>query len=266
MNHHYIKQNGLTLLTPSWPQIPNVHGFSTTRIGGGSAPPFDSLNLGLSTEDDPKIVAQNREALKEAIGLKRAPYWLIQTHSNIAIEADHNYRQQEADASFTTEKSIISAVMTADCLPLLIAEKSGRGVASIHAGWRSLVSGVIENTLTALKEQLIEKGIDSPSFQVWLAPAISQKHFEVGPEVREVFLKEGNLDEPTANAFTPSERTNHYYADLYALARIRLARVGVAMEDIYGGDRCTFEEEEYFFSYRRDGLKSGRMATLIWMS
>lgn len=247
------------LLSPTWPTPPQIRAYSTTRLGGGSHPPFNSLNLGLSTEDDPAVVAENRRLLQERLMLPSAPYWLIQTHSNIAIEATHTYQQQEADAAYTIEPGVICAVVTADCLPLLVTHRQGGAVAAIHAGWRSLLNGVIEETLTALAAK---RGAIS-DYLIWLGPAISQAAFEVGPEVYDAFIEKAPADQI---AFHPSDRPQHFYADLYQLARNRLTRMGVPEQQIYGGDYCTYRDEALFFSYRRDGAASGRMASLIWIA
>jgi YfiH family protein len=232
----------LEIIKPNWPAPKNVVAFTTTS----------DLNLGNPSVYGAETIAHNREILQAEMQLPNKPYWIKQTHSNIAIEIDHDYKISEADASYTTEKNVICTVLTADCLPVLVCNKNGTAVAAIHAGWRSLVSGIIENTLDLFSqppEQLI----------AWLGPAIGPKVYEVGDEVRAEFL----AHDPNAElSFVPSAN-ERWLMDLYLLARQRLNSKGVTA--IYGAEHCTYTENDGFFSHRRDP-NTGRQATLIYIS
>lgn len=242
-----------SFIKPNWPCSPNVHAYTSLRLGGVSTAPYDEFNLGEHVGDNPENVSTNRSLLKTLLNLPDEPVWINQTHSTITIEACPQNRYQEADASFTQESNRICTIMTADCLPLLLCHRKGTHVAAIHAGWRGLANGVIESCLDQLN-------CNPEDLLAWLGPAISRHHFEVGEEVRAQFLQ----CMPQANhAFTPSYRPNHWLADLYELARLRLKQRGVT--HIYGGDHCTYANKSLFYSYRRDGSNTGRMATLIWM-
>lgn len=225
---------------------------TTLRSGGVSLPPYDSLNLATHVHDGLSQVMENRAELRDELQIKKQPYWLRQTHSTEALELPYEYRSTiAADASFTKLSHTVCVVMTADCLPLVVASECGKEVAAIHAGWRGLADGVIEQTL---------KRLSTPpsSFHVWLGPAISQKAFEVGEEVKQQFVDSDSNHEA---AFIESTNDKKYMADLYLLARQKLERLGVKY--ISGGEHCTYSEEDKFFSYRRDG-ETGRMATMVW--
>lgn len=239
------------LLLPDWPAPAHVRAVISTRRGGVSRPPYDSLNLGDHVGDDPVAVAKNRERLQRAAGAPATPLWLNQVHGTRVLDCASTTTDREADASIAAHPGQVCVVMTADCLPLLICNRAGTRVAAAHAGWRGLADGVLEATLARF---------DDPAEQllVWLGPAIGPAAFEVGAEVRARFLQ----DDPRAdNAFRPG-RPGHWLADIYQLARLRLQRVGVGF--IGGGDYCTVTDRERFFSYRRDGV-TGRMASMIWM-
>ncbi|MCY1364369.1 Polyphenol oxidase [compost metagenome] len=221
----------------------------TTREGGVSLPPYEGLNLGSHVEDDPLAVEQNRKRLTSALGCR--PAWLSQVHGVRVVEADPS-RVDEADASWTAEPGIASAVLTADCLPALFCDRAGTKVAAAHAGWRGLANGVLEATLDAL-------ALPPQEVLVWLGPAIGPAAFEVGPEVREAFL----ASHPEADqAFKPSANAGKYMADIYQLARIRLAARGV--QAVYGGGGCTLSDPR-FYSYRR-ASRTGRFASLVWLA
>ncbi len=223
---------------------------TTTRRGGVSLPPYDSFNLGDHVGDDPAAVTENRRRLSTELALPSAPRWLSQVHGTCSANAVTVKDGCEADASYTDQPGVVCAVLTADCLPLLCCDRKGRRVAAVHAGWRGLLGGVIEQTLAAM-------GTDK-DLLVWLGPAIGPQAFEVGGEVRDAFL----ADAPEAGtAFVPVSE-GKWRADIYALARQRLRRVGV--DAVYGGEHCTFSEPGRFYSYRRDGV-TGRMASLIWL-
>lgn len=237
-------------ITPDWPAPANVRALCTTRNGGVSAAPYASLNLGDHVGDDPRAVACNRAILREH--LPAEPLWLKQVHTTAVADAGSAAGIPEADASVARLPGKVCAVLTADCLPVLLCDRRGTVVAAAHAGWRGLAGGVIEATVQAMR-------VDPADLLAWLGPAIGHAAFEVGDEVRAVFL----ADDPAAtSAFIP-HGNGKWLADLYRLARLRLARSGVAQ--VGGGDFCTFSEEERFYSYRRDGA-TGRMASLIWLS
>ncbi|KMJ46847.1 hypothetical protein AB204_01650 [Xenorhabdus khoisanae] len=245
-----------SLIFPDWPQPDNVGACSTTRLGGVSLPPYDSLNLGAHVGDKPESVEQNRTLLVEYAQLPQHPTWLEQVHGTRVItlgSQSHDGQSQEnnqADAVYTNIPGQVCAVMTADCLPVLFCSISGDEVAAAHAGWRGLCAGVLENTVSRFnaKPEMI---------RVWLGPAIGPEKFEVGSEVRDAFIA---TNPDLAQAFTPYG--DKFLANIYLLAKLKLQSVGIT--DIFGGTACTATEEKNFFSYRRDG-NTGRMATLIWL-
>lgn len=242
----------LAPIVPDWPAPVRVRAYSTTRLGGVSAAPFDSLNLSFSSGDNPDCVKQNRARVISALGLPEAPRWLKQVHGVRVVDADLAAHRPQADASISNRPGDVLAVMTADCIPVLICDRLGRRVAAAHAGWRGLAAGVLESTLAALESE--------PSdLLAWLGPGIGPQAFEVGPEVREAFLA---ADPGAAAAFQPANG-DRLLADLYRLARRRLGRAGV--NAVFGGGHCTYSDPERFFSYRREGKRSGRMGTFIWL-
>lgn len=236
-------------LTPDWPAPSRVRACVTTRAGGVSLAPFDSLNLGDHVGDDPQAVAENRRRLIERLGCN--PAWLQQVHSADVVEADPA-AVAVADASWTATPGRACAVLTADCLPALFCDRAGSRVAAAHAGWRGLAGGVLENTVAAL-------GVPAGELLAWLGPAIGPQSFEVGAEVREAFLAQ---HAQAGEAFSASRNAGRFMADLYALARIRLAAIGVTA--VHGGGLDTFSDPR-FFSYRRVP-RSGRLASLIWLA
>lgn len=243
--------SGLTqsLLTPDWPAPASVRGCVTTRQGGVSLPPFDTFNLGDHVGDDPAAVAQNRLRLSGEFDIQ--PAWLKQVHGLAVADADPS-RVVEADASWTNRPGIACTVMTADCLPVLFCDQAGTQVAAAHAGWRGLAGGVLEATLDRLN-------VPPAQVLVWLGPAIGPQAFEVGLEVRDAFTA---VHPEAARAFVDGERPGKLMADIYALARIRLAARGVTA--VYGGGLCTVSDER-FFSYRRTP-QGGRFASLVWLA
>lgn len=235
-----------------WPPIAGVRAGCSTRLGGVSTAPYDSLNLAEHVGDDPERVAANRQRLAEALALPSSPHWLDQVHGTVCLNLDAERSEAPADASFSRQGRVC-AVMTADCLPVLIAARNGSAVAAVHAGWRGLQAGVIERALEALAtppEQL----------QVWLGPMIGPAAFEVGSEVVAAFTAD---DAGAARCFMAANRAGHWMADLPGLARRRLRACGV--DAVFGGDLCTYSDAACFFSYRRDG-PCGRMVSLIWQS
>jgi YfiH family protein len=272
----------VTWVEPDWPAPAGVRALSTLRSGGVSLAPYASLNLGAHVGDLPEAVAENRRRLAVEAGLPAEPVWLAQVHG--ATVADLDARASfgvagpavaappgaasaagpaagaasvlalgpgSADASFTRQPGRVCAILTADCLPVLLTEESGGVVAAAHAGWRGLAGGVLEATVGSLR-------VPPERLMAWLGPAIGPKHFEVGAEVREAMLNE---DSGAEGAFTLNAR-GRFMADLGALVRRRLAALGVAR--IYGGGQCTHGDAERYFSHRRDAV-TGRQATLIWM-
>ena len=241
----------LSWLEPEWPAPAGVRALSTFRGGGVSPAPYVSCNLGDHVGDSPEAVAENRRRLKAAAGLPAEPAWLRQVHGTNVVDLDAAAYRGPADAAFTRQRGRVCAILTADCLPLVLAADSGDLVAAAHAGWRGLAGGVIEATVKALQ-------VAPEDLVAWLGPAIGPGHFEVGAEVRQAFVK-GDLGAETA--FVPNAR-GRFMADLSRLARRRLAALGVSR--IYGGGQCTYADGERYFSHRRDGV-TGRQATLIWL-
>ncbi len=239
-------------ILPDWPAPPEVRALSTQRRGGVSPAPFESLNLGAHVGDSAEAVVENRRRLRTAARLPAEPVWLSQQHGANVLALDGAHESPAgADASFTHRPGQVCAVLTADCLPVLLASDSGAGVAAAHAGWRGLVAGVLEATVRAL-------ALPPRSLLAWLGPGIGAAHFEIGNEVREELLRACAHAE---GAFQRNAR-GRYWADLAALARLRLERLGIAR--IYGGDACSYAAPEAYFSHRRDG-RTGRQATLIWL-
>jgi purine-nucleoside/S-methyl-5'-thioadenosine phosphorylase / adenosine deaminase len=241
-----------SLLDFEWRLPRGVRAAFTTRRGGVSGPPWDSLNLGAHVHDDPAHVAANRARVRELLGLAAEPAWLNQVHGvEVAdLDAPASPGAVTADASVASGAGRACAIMVADCLPVLFASRDGRRIGAAHAGWRGLAAGVLEKTLAAL-------GVPGGELTAWLGPAISREHFEVGGEVRDAFVA---ADAAAAAEFAPNVR-GRWQADLPGLARRRLAALGVT--DVHGGTWCTFADRERFFSHRRDG-RGGRMAALIW--
>lgn len=236
------------LLIPDWPAPAGVRACVTTRGGGVSLPPYESFNLGDHVGDDPAAVAENRRRLSSTFTIQ--PAWLKQVHGVVVADADPAIIA-EADASCTSTPGIACTVMTADCLPALFCNRAGTRVAAAHAGWRGLAGGVLEATLDSL-------GAAPEDVLVWLGPAIGAQAFEVGSEVRDVFM---TVHPETAAAFVPGAQPGKYLADIYALARMRLAARGVTA--VYGGGECTVSDPR-FYSYRRNP-NSGRFASLVWL-
>ncbi len=244
--------NNCNWIIPEWPAPSNVKALSTVRTGGYSQSPYDSFNLALHVEDDAEKVLANRELLKTTAKLPAPPFWLKQIHSTIAVEVPaFDLSPVEADASFTFHPNRICAVMSADCLPIIICNKTGTVVSAIHAGWRGLAGGIIEETLKKI-------ACIPNTLLAWLGPAIGSRAFEVKENVLLAF--KGDVTETT---FQPAKKPGVWYANLYELARQRLNRLG--MSAIYGGEYCTYQESERFYSFRRSGI-TGRQATLIWMT
>ena len=241
----------IQLLNPDWPAPARVYACSSLRSGGVSTGGYASANLGDHVGDDPRAVATNREQLRQCLPGRPQLAWLQQVHETAVVRADPGL-VAVADAQFTDTVGVACTVLTADCLPVLFCDRDATRVAAAHAGWRGLVAGILEETVAALR-------VAPERLLVWLGPAISGRAFEVGSEVRATFLRGPGDSTALAAAFVPGPG-DHWWADLYQLARLRLAVCGVTA--IYGGDRCTYSEPRQFFSYRRDPV-CGRQASLI---
>ena len=243
---------GPAWIEPEWPVPRRVRAISTLRTGGCSLGPYASLNLAAHVGDDPVAVAGNRRSLREAAALPGEPLWLEQVHGTAVAVHDAGAAAPRADASIATLAGRVCAVLTADCLPVVLTDRAGSRVGVAHAGWRGLVAGVVEATIEALD--------CAPSdLLAWLGPAIGPAAFEVGPEVRDAFT---TRLPSLAECFVANAR-GRLQADLYGLARLVLQRAGVTA--VHGGGWCTHEDRARFFSHRRDGA-TGRMATLAWLA
>ena len=246
-------------MIPDWPAPANVKAAISTRRGGVSLPPYDSNNMGLHVGDAEADVLANRQALQSDLGLTTEPQWLEQVHGVKVIDAKADSRTRTADGSFTRESGLACAVMTADCLPVLLCDKAGTQVCAVHAGWRGLAKGIVARALERFDcggEQLL----------AYLGPAIGADHFEVGIEVLEAFFEVARNPahaEAISRAFRPSNRPLHFYADLYQLAGAELAALGVTA--VYGGEHCTYRDSDRFYSYRRE-RQTGRMVSLVWLT
>ncbi len=246
-------------IVPSWSAPASVRAFTTTRLGGCSREPYEALNVALHVGDDPLHVLQNRRLLALEAALPSEPFWLTQVHGTrvlehsterLMVEGSLPSIAPEADASVAFEPAQVCAVLTADCLPVLLCDRAGTKIAAVHAGWRGLCAGIIE----AAVERLM---IHPENLMAWLGPAISVKHYEVGAEVFDSF----KADEHAIGFIKTG--ADKWHCDLYALAAKRLKDLGLRANAISGGDYCTYADPR-FYSYRRSGL-TGRMATMIWL-
>lgn len=250
----------LPLLPLQWPGLPDrVGALSTTRRGGVSRPPYDDgaggggLNLATHVGDVPEAVAENRALLRSH--LPAEPAWLTQVHGTRVLDAANVINAPEADASVTNQPGVVCAIMTADCLPVLLADVDGRVVGAAHAGWRGLAAGVLQRTVAAMRDA------GAGQLLAWLGPAIGPNAFEVGDDVRAAFA---HLGPTSAQAFRAMVNTDgKYLADLPMLARLALAEAGVSA--VAGGSDCTASDAVRFYSFRRDRV-TGRIASLIWIS
>ena len=238
------------LLQPDWALPAGVGALLTTRAGGRSVGSFASFNLGSHVGDDPLAVAANRARLRSF--LPAEPLWLNQVHGAAVADADVSEGVPEADAVLARSSRRVCAVLTADCLPVLLCDDDASVVAAAHAGWRGLAAGVLENTVR-------EMGVPPHRLRAWLGPAIGPQAFEVGDEVRAAFVAD---DAGAAGAFVARPLAGKWLADLFLLARRRLVAAGVTR--ISGGGVCTVSTPQRFYSYRRDGV-TGRFATMVWL-
>jgi YfiH family protein len=282
------------LLAPEWEVPPRVRAVMTTRRGGVSLAPWDSLNLGIHVGDSSAAVFENRRRVSEEARLPAEPVWLEQVHGTSVVVLDGSpastagalasvtsrdkvrapaevaslSARPRGDSAVTAASGVVCAIQVADCMPVLFAARDGSAVGAAHAGWRGLAGGVLEATVSAMK-------MPANQLVAWLGPAIGPKHFEVGDDVVEAFTSKAPLElrAQTRAAFVsnpPSEvrpagagrPTGKWLCDLYALARLRLAAMGVTQ--VSGGGLCTVTDADRFYSYRRDG-QTGRMAALIWL-
>lgn len=262
MNEHYpLIDINKDVIKPDWPAAERIHAFCTTRHHGISTGDYAGLNLGLHVEDNAQHVLANRQQLIHQLSIPEEPLWLDQIHGNRVVNAGYIKAEQlssqqsknqliQADASFSETAKTVCAVMTADCLPILICNRKGNKVAAAHVGWRGLADDVIEAAVASLSERHSE-------LLIWLGPAIGPQAFEVGEDVYNIFVN----NQPKAKEAFKQTREAHYLADIYHLAKLRLHNIGI--REIYGGEYCTYTESDQFYSYRRDG-KTGRQASLIW--
>ena len=260
-----------SFIPPEWHAPLGVHALMTTRLGGVSVAPWESLNLGVHVGDDPSAVLENRQRVRKEASLPSEPVWLEQVHGTSVVELDAantprmaNTVEQliqsprpRADAAISRHRGVVCAIQVADCMPVLFAARDGSVVGAAHAGWRGLASGVLGATVSAM-------GLPPHQIIAWMGPTIGPNHFEVGDDVVAAFRDTAapNDAAQTEAAFT-RKANGKWLCDLYALARLRLAALGVS--SVSGGGWCTFEDSQRFFSYRRDG-QTGRMAALIWLA
>ena len=249
-------------IIPAWPAPANVCSLISTRRRGHSLSPYKSNNLGLHVGDNGVTVELNRRELCAGLALDKTPQWLNQIHGVKVVRAKADGLVRTADGSYSSEPGQACAVMTADCLPLLLCDGAVTGqatqVAAVHCGWRSLVKGITARARDKFTG-------DPQNLMAYLGPAISQTHFEVGIDVLDAFFKSSrNLQhtDAIAAAFIPAQRPLHFYANIYALAHAELTALGIT--NIHGGDYCTYADQARFYSFRRDGI-TGRMASLIWL-
>ncbi len=249
----------MEIILPQWGKtLPSVRAIATTRSCGNSLPPYDDgcegagLNFGVHVGDAIEYVQQNRAQIRKYFPAE--PAWLTQVHGTTVLDAAQVQDAPRADASFTTQPGVVCAILTADCLPVLFADEQGRAVGAAHAGWRGLAGGILENTVAAMHAS------GAGNLHAWLGPAIGPQQFEVGDDVVQAFVVK---DAAMQSAFkSMDQRPGKYLADIYQLARLTLAHVGVTQ--VAGGKYCTVSERKRFYSFRRDGV-TGRMASLIWL-
>ncbi|RDX37381.1 peptidoglycan editing factor PgeF [Vibrio campbellii] len=237
-------------IIPNWPAPKNVKAFASTRVGGFSTAPYQGLNLGAHVGDDLSIVVKNRDWLAQEAKMPSAPIWLNQTHSTVVAQVSEPTTQVlDADGVFTSSSQVVCSAMTADCLPVLLTNTQGTQVAAVHAGWRGLANGIVENALELFSGEVM----------AWLGPAIGPQAFEVGDDVLQAFV---DFDSQAHQAFTPRDVEGKWLADMSKLATQRLNKFGITQ--VFDSCLCTFQHKEDFYSYRRDGV-TGRQATFIWI-
>lgn len=245
-------------IAADWDVASNVIARVTTRIGGVSQAPYNELNLADHVGDSSELVTRNRKIVADMLSDDLQWQWLQQVHGNAVVKLEEPRDSLIADGLITNRSGLVCCVLTADCLPVFIADVEGSEVAIVHAGWRGLVSGIIENAVGSMQTP-------PERLSVWLGPAIGPCHFEVGSEVREQFLiasQGGPTKEQTAACFQPGVESTQYMADLYALARIRIAALGVSR--VTGGTDCSYCNAQQYYSFRRD-KNTGRNLSLIYL-
>ena len=246
MNSIFSKDNSSFQI--KWSGLDRIQAITTTRKGGASLPPFSSFNVGEHVGDNPESVAKNRRLLQESLNLEHIQ-WLNQVHGSHVVDINvHQSIPPDADAAFTRKANIGLAIMTADCLPILLVDDAGTQIAAIHGGWRPLASNIIKNTINQFST--------NSNIKAWLGPCIGPTAFEVGSEVRQQFIE---LSPYLEHAFTPNQ-PNKYFANLHAIAKVLLHQEGIV--EIDEQNDCTYSLPEQYFSYRRSG-KTGRMVSLI---
>ena len=245
----------MSLIIPNWNAPNNVKSFASTRVGGFSTDAYQGLNLGTHVGDDASLVENNRTWLKQQANMPAAPVWLNQTHSTDVITVlEPMASVLDADGAFTTAKGVVCSAMTADCLPVILTDTKGTQVASVHAGWRGLAGGILENAVAKFSNLDSENKIIA-----WLGPAIGKQVFEVGDDVLEAFVR---FDLQAKLAFAAKAEPGKWLANMSQLATQRLEKVGVS--EVMDSNLCTFADPDLFYSYRRDGI-TGRQATFIWL-
>ena len=249
------------IISPNWPAPSTIRAFTTTRAGGVSKGAYSSFNLAMHVQDQPQRVASNRKILRETFNLPAEPSWISQVHGTHVLLADGVCSSEKADGSYTRAAGVVCAVLTADCLPMLLCDLQGIRVAAVHVGWRGLAAGIVEVAVNALDSA-------PQNILVWFGPAIGPRAFEVGHEVYQTFVKQDPEAESAFIAFRRIAGKNmgsnikgKWMANIYQLATLRLEKMGISA--IYGGEHCTYSEADEFYSFRRDG-NTGRMASLIW--
>lgn len=240
----------MEIIVPNWPAAKHIKAFSSTRIGGFSDGEYQGLNLGTHVGDELTKVEQNRAWLMQQTQMPSAPVWLNQTHSTVVAEVNSPTEQVlDADGLFTQSRGVVCSAMTADCLPVLLTNLQGTQVAAVHAGWRGLVNGIVEQAVAKFDGEVM----------AWVGPAIGAQAFEVGKDVVDAFVA---VDPKALSAFTPRQQQGKWLADMSQLVTQRLNRVGVTQ--VYYSELCTYQDPTRFYSYRRDGV-TGRQATFIWI-
>ena len=237
-------------IAANWPAPAHIRAGTTTRLNGASLPPFDGFNLAGHVGDRPDAVAGNRAQLRRRLNLPEEPAWLQQQHGNKVIEPGAQ-EAAPADGAYTRAAENVCAVLTADCIPLLLCNRDGTEVAALHVGWRGLCSRVIESGVSmfvAAPHELL----------AWIGPHIRQQNYETGADVVSACA---SIWPETRTAIRPG-RPDHWYLDLAGLVRAELQQLGVTQ--VYDSGRCTYADKDLFYSWRRDGV-TGRMASLIWM-
>src|SRR3990167_5982582 len=242
----------MNFIQTHWPAPSHIKAYTTLRTSWGERFSYHDHNQGHFDKNNPNCVDESRK-LEALLALPNEPIWVTQTHSTIVLEASLENKEKIADGTYTHQANRVCVVTTADCLPILMTNKTGSIVAALHAGWRGLSAGIIENAIPLLNEA-------PRNLMAWLGPCIGPDHFEVGSDVYEAFIAKHKESAAAFNPHTPGK----WLANLYELAKVRLRLMGVTQ--IYGGDYCTFKQADLFYSYRRNKGKTGRMASVIWIS